>query len=264
MKVRDSSVAGSFYPGKKEELSKQLIEFFESLESENKSRCIVSPHAGYKYSGKIAALAFNSLEQSKTVVVLSPNHTGLGEEISVSDADYWETPLGRVEVDTKLRENLLEILGIAADDLAHIGEHSIEVQVPFIQFLFPKAKILPITLMGHKLENLVALGEAIFNASKGKVSVVASSDFSHFIPEQEAKERDLEAIGLIERMDAEGFHSLVLEKKLSICGFAPIVVAIVFAKKLGMKNGKLLEYDSSASATRDKENVVGYAAIKFE
>ncbi len=265
MKVREAAVAGSFYPRDEAQLLKQLKSFFKGIGSEEKGECVVAPHAGYIYSGKVAAFSFNALAKADSFVVLSPNHTGLGEAISISDADFWETPLGKTAVDVKLREGVLKNLGIDADDVAHIQEHSIEVQLPFIQFLFPMAKILPVTLMTHELNELEKLGNVLYEACKGKsVGVIASSDFSHFIPEQDARERDTEAIKLIEKIDFGGFHSIVLERNLSICGFAPIVTAMVFCKKMGLKRGKLLRYDTSASTTRDRENVVGYAAIKFE
>jgi AmmeMemoRadiSam system protein B len=262
---RQAEVAGTFYPKNKKQLEDQLKKLFEKVPESKKSQCIVAPHAGYTYSGKTAAVSFNAVEKAETFVILGTGHTGLGSKISVSTADSWETPLGEAKIDSKLRKSLLETLGIQGDTVAHIGEHSCEVQIPFIQFLFPKAKILPIVVGTPDLGKLEALGNALFKAQKGKsVSVVASGDFSHFIPKEEAKKIDLEAIALIEKMDIPGFYSLVTRKRLSICGLSPITAAMFFAKKLGLKKGKLLKYDSSATATGDIGRVVGYAAIEFE
>ena len=264
MSIREAAVAGSFYPGEREKLLAQLRGFFKGLAKDAGSSCVVAPHAGYIYSGKTAAYSFNAWGTADTFVILSPNHTGLGEIISVSDADCWETPLGKIAVDASLRETLLKKLGISADDLAHIQEHSIEVQLPFIQFLFPDAKILPITLMCHDLPTLEKLGNALYEICRGKsIGIIASSDFSHFIPEKSAKEIDARAIKLIEKLDLGGFHSLVTGRGLSICGFAAIIAAMAFCRKAGIKQGKLLKYDTSATATGDRGNVVGYAAIKF-
>jgi len=263
METREAAVAGSFYPRDKKQLEKMLCGFFKGLREEKKSGCIVSPHAGYVYSGGIAALAFNSLQETDCFVVLGPNHTGLGEPISVSDAGEWETPLGRVPVAGAEREKLLGALGIEADGLAHIQEHSIEVQLPFLQHCFRGFKILPITIGTQRLQDLLELGNALAEL-KGKVSVIASSDFSHFVPLETAKKNDLMAIKKITALDVEGFHGMVMRERMSICGSAPIAGAMQYCRKAGYKSGRLLGYGTSASATGDSESVVGYAAIKFE
>lgn len=262
MATRQASVAGAFYPGQKEALCKQIEGFFAGLSKEEKSNCVVAPHAGYVYSGKTAAYSFNALQESKTFVILSPNHRGLGPAISVSDADAWQTPLGNVPVDTNLREKLIEKLGIETDDLAHVQEHSIEVQLPFLLFLFKRFSILPITLMEHRLPELAKLAKGLAEL-KGNFSLIASSDFSHFVQLQTAKEKDIAAIEKINKLDVEGFHKMVLEQRLSICGFAAIVAAMQYCKILGFKKGKLLHYNTSATASGDEASVVGYAAIGF-
>ena len=263
LSIRTESVAGAFYPGNKSVLLKQLQGLFKSLPKESKSNCVIAPHAGYIYSGKTAAYSFNALKESKCFVILSPNHSGLGSAISASDADEWQTPLGKIEVDSSLRKKLLSGLGIEADDLAHIQEHSIEVQLPFLQFLFKRFKILPITIMSQDLNELTQIGNALAEL-KEDFSIIASSDFSHFIPAETAKQRDMQAIEKIKQLDVEGFHKMVVQRNLSICGHAPITALMQHCRQKGFKQGKLLKYDSSASTTGDETNVVGYAAIKFE
>ncbi len=262
MATRQASVAGTFYPRQREKLLQQIEGLFKGLVKEEKSRCVVAPHAGYVYSGQTAAYTFNALQKSDCFVILSPNHSGLGEPISVSDADSWETPLGSLPIDKALRSKLLKKLGLQADDLAHIQEHSIEVQLPFLQFLFKKASILPITLMQHNLPKLLQLGKALASL-KGSFSVIASSDFTHFEPLQTAKEKDTAAIEKILALDAQKFHEIVQQQRMSICGFAAITAAISYCKSTGLKKGKLLHYDTSATASGDNSNVVGYAAIGF-
>lgn len=262
MEPREPVVAGAFYPKEKEKLWQQLQQFFKGLPAQKKTNCIIAPHAGYVYSGKTAAFAFNALQENRCFAILSPNHTGFGPAISISDAEEWETPLGRMQVDSKLREKLLAKLGIESDDSAHVQEHSIEVQLPFLQFLFKESKILPITLMEHRLPELLKLAKAI--ASLGEnVSVIASSDFTHFEQKAFAKKKDLSAIKRIEALDVKGFHEMVLTQNLSICGFAPITAAMQYGIEKDRKKGKLLHYDTSATASGDETAVVGYAAIGF-
>ena len=263
MSVREPSSAGSFYPAQKEQLEKQLKSLFEDVPKQEKTKCVIAPHAGYGYSGKTAAYSFKALQESKTFVILSPSHTGLGPEVSVSEASEWKTPIGKVPIDTVLREKLLAKLGIEADNLAHIGEHSIEVQLPFLQQMFQNFTILPITIMEQRFEELEKLGNTLAELGE-EFSMIISSDFTHQEPLETAKKKDMEAIKLIEKLDGKGFHKIVLEKRLSICGFAPITVGISYCKKKGMSKGTLLKYNTSATASGDKENVVGYAAIKFE
>lgn len=266
MHIRESAVKGIFYPGQKSALEKQLALFFKGIKTgQKKTNAIIAPHAGYNYSGKTAAIAFSGLRKTKTIVILGPNHTGLGKQMSISDADYWETPLGKITVDSQLRKKLLAGLGTEADDLAHLQEHSIEVQVPFIQFLFPEAKILPICLMENNFRQLEELGNLLAEkTNENETAIVASSDFSHFIPLENARQKDLRAISFIEKLDVEGFFREVGEKQLSICGSGPITAAMQCCKKQGYKKASLLKYDSSATKTHDEMNVVGYAAIKFE
>jgi len=262
MKTRHAAVAGAFYPGGKEELEGQLRELFEGIPKQEKTSCVVAPHAGYTYSGKTAAYSFKALKESKTFVLVGPSHTGLGDAISVSDADQWETPLGKVAVDTNFRTLLLEKLGIEKDDLAHIQEHSLEAQIPFLQHRFKGFKIVPITVMEHRFEELERIGTALAEI-KGDFSAIASGDFTHHEPLEKAREKDLKAVKKIEAMDAKGFYDEVVSKRLSICGLVPITALMHYAKKKGLAKGRLLHYDTSATASGDETSVVGYASIGF-
>ena len=195
-------------------------------------------------------------------MILSPSHTGLGSEVSVSDATEWKTPLGNVPVDTILREKLLAKLGIEADDLAHVGEHSIELQIPFLQKMFKGFKILPITIVEQRFEELEKVGNALAEL-EGGFSIIVSGDFTHHETLETATKKDHEAIKKIEELDAKGFHQKVVSERLSICGLSPITVLIQYCKKAEFEKGKLLHYDTSATETGDKESVVGYASIGF-
>jgi len=258
---REAIAANQFYPGDKTDLENSLNKLFNEQKIEPRSIAVVSPHAGYTYSGRLAAKSISKLKEAKTFVILGPNHTGLGAPISISPHSVWETPLGEVAVDLDKAEGIAKEIG-ELDELAHIEEHSIEVILPFLQHRFKEFKILPITLASDNLEELLNLGKVLSKLED--VSLVASGDFSHFIPESAAKEKDSEAIELIERLKAEEFFNLVKSQSLSICGVASITAAIEFARNKGLSRAVTLEYGSSADVTNDKSNVVGYASMEFE
>jgi len=262
MATREAIAAGSFYPAKAEEIKKQIAGFLAKAGKQEKAECVIAPHAGYIYSGQTAAYSFKALKESKCFVILGPNHTGLGSPISVSDADFWQTPLGKVPVNKGLRKKLLKKLGIQADGLAHLQEHSIEVLLPFLQHQYKDFAILPVSVGEHRISGLERLGKALEELGQG-FSLVVSSDFTHNQPLEMAKEKDMKAISLIEKMDAKAFQEMVLRQRLTICGFAPITAAMFYCKKKGLKKGKLLSYDTSATALGDKASVVGYASIAF-
>ena len=258
--TREPSAAGTFYPSQKERLQEILESLFNKVPEQEKTSCVIAPHAGYNYSGKTAAYSYNALKESNTFVLLSPSHTGLGPNTSLSDASQWQTPLGKIPVNIALIEQLAKKLSLQPDDLAHIQEHSIEVQLPFLQFKFKKFSILPITIMEHSLPELKKLGNALAELNTD-FSVIASGDFTHFEPLETAKQKDQAAIKKIEALDLEGFYSEVTAKNLSICGLSPITALLQYCKQKKFKKAKLLHYDTSASFQGDKASVVGYAAI---
>jgi len=263
--IREPAVAGQFYPLATSELKATLEQFFSGLEKESNSSAVIAPHAGYIYSGRIAAKSFAALKKAKTYVIIGPNHTGFGEKISIYPEGKWRTPLGEVEIDNELSSALSESLDVERDESAHISEHSLEVQLPFLQFLYGNSfKIVPVCVAEHSYSALVKLGKKLAGVSKGMdIAVIASSDFSHFLPEAAARERDLGAIEMIKNMDMEGFYNKVQEGDLSICGFAPIIATMAFCLEYGLKKAQILEYGSSADTMGDKSSVVGYSALKF-
>ena len=260
---REPAVEGMFYPGSRRELKETLDSFFARLKPERDSDIIIAPHAGYIYSGKTAAKAFVRLKEHKTFVILAPNHSGHGPEISVYPEGHWKNSLGGVEVDGGLGKALAKEMEEAEfDELAHLQEHSAEVMLPFLQHQFKGFKILPIVVSFHDLKLAEKLAQALFElGEKHDFGVIASSDFTHFQPLSSAKEKDEKAIKLVEKLDVEGFHQMVTEKRMSICGFVPIEIALFLARLKGLKGAELLEYKSSAEVSGDESNVVGYAAL---
>lgn len=264
--LREAAFAGQFYPGTREKLEKNLSELSEQAgKGEHNCSVVVAPHAGYIYSGKTAAFAYAALKNAKTYFIISPNHTGLGDEISIYPTGTWETPLGKIEINGELSRCFAEKLEIEFDDVAHAGEHSLEVQLPFLQHNFSGFKIVAITLATDDLGKLKKIAKAIYDCSKWEdVAVIASSDFTHFEPEEAAREKDLSAVKLVEGIEVENFHKLVLSNKMSICGFSAIVVAMEFCRLSGIEKGRLLKYATSADCSGDCSSVVGYAAISFK
>jgi len=275
--IRHAYAAGTFYPSNDKEL-KNLIEHcfthekfgcgFPRAEERKKTIGIVAPHAGYVYSGYVAAHAYKELAESgkpETIIILGPNHTGYGSGVALMNEGIWETPLGGIEIDNELANKILKSAEIIdVDEMAHTYEHSIEVQLPFLQYIFDNFKIVPICMMLQDIETSREVGKAIAKACKDKdVRIVASSDFTHYEPHESAEEKDSLAIERIKKIDAEGFYKVINERSISICGPGPIMSLIFAARELDVKNAKLLKYMTSGDVTGDKRAVVGYAAIAF-
>jgi len=281
MPVREPAVQGLFYPNSKALLEKQFQKILPNLQHEGKANAAISAHAGLIYSGVTAGKSINELAAKKNYIILCPNHTGMGEALSVFPEGKWKTVLGETEINKELSEKICEKIPEASlDETAHTQEHSAEMQLLLLQKKFSNQrfenfqtqslkkfsnfKIAVICIAEQNLEVLKKLGKCLAELSQEfEFCLIASSDFTHFEPEESAKEKDLKAIEKILANDAEGFYKIVEEKNLSICGFAGITALLEFAKIKGLQ-GKLLEYASSAKTTHDSSNVVGYASIIFD
>jgi AmmeMemoRadiSam system protein B len=220
---------------------------------------IVSPHAGYIYSGQVAAHAFGSIEPdfSGTFVVIGPSHRGY---ISCVSAVPWETPLGVIDTDCEF----VESLDMGTDELSHKDEHSLEVQMPLIKYRFPRARIAPIMMGQQDYASAIRLAEKIGAAvkrTKRNIRIVASSDFSHYVPETKAKSDDLYAIEPLTTLDTVEFYRRIEERRVTACGYGPITAMVTACSRLGAKAAKLIRYATSGDVTGDTREVVGYAAI---
>lgn len=265
--MRQPAVAGQFYPLRPEYLEKELKRCFEGLEIRERNVLgAVCPHAGYVYSGRVAAHAYAVLPKADTYVLFGPNHTGYGTPVSVS-TDTWKTPLGNLEVDTDLANGFLGSI-IDADELGHKYEHSIEVQLPFLQYRFERDfKILPICMGMQDEETAVEVGELVANLvseSGKKVVFIASSDFTHYQPAEIARKIDNEVIDAILNMDISAMYGRLYQRNASVCGYGPIAAMLAACKKLGGKKATLLNYSNSGEVSGDTGAVVGYAAITLE
>lgn len=262
--VRQSAVAGSFYPGSKAALKKELMQLIPSSKGKKKVNGLISPHAGYVYSGQCAGKGFGFVEIPGTVIILGVNHRSAGHAFAVDGNEYWNTPLGDIPVDVELANALVggsELFEI--DSAAGAMEHSLEVQVPFIQYLNPGAKILPVTISSWDLGKLVKAGKEIARLVRGRedVLIVASTDMSHYIDAESARERDWKAIDSVLAMDPGRLFHTVVEENISMCGMAPTVMMLTAALELGAKTAEVIEYTNSGEVSGDYHQVVGYVSI---
>ena len=264
--MRRPAVAGSFYPRQPEDLKEELEAAFSGASGSEPLpiRGAVVPHAGYVYSGAVAAEVYSRLPRRETFVLIGPNHHGLGLPVALS-RDSWMTPLGVVECDVEMADALAGSI-IEVDESAHLYEHSLEVQIPFLQSRFESFRILPICMGLQDEETAVEVGEAVGEAAKSldrDCTVIASSDFTHYEPQEEARRKDARAIEAILRMDIPSIYKTVYGLNLTACGYGPISATITASKSLGAETGKLLRYSTSGDVIGDFSQVVGYGAIAF-
>jgi len=234
---------------------------------------IVAPHAGLVYSGSVAGAVYSRIELPGTFVLIGPNHTGLGAPVSLMANGSWQTPLGTVRINEDLAAAVLsKSRRIHDDTMAHLQEHSLEVQLPFIQYLKKEFTIVPIQMMDTRLETCVELGNAIAQAiaecevrsaeyKAGGTLIVASSDMSHYVSAETAKKKDHAAIKRILELDAPGLYNTVRDENISMCGYGPAVAMITACKILGATKAELVKYTNSGDVSGDYDQVVGYAGI---
>jgi len=280
VKVRHPCQAGAFYAGTAESLKRQIENCFLHELGPGKIPEVVKtgpgqviglvcPHAGYMFSGPVAAHAYYRLAldgKPDVVVLFGPNHTGYGSALAVMNEGFWRTPLGDVEVDGESATRIAhESRIVDVDDSAHRLEHSIEVQLPFLQYLYGSDfKIVPICFLMQDLSSAREVGQAVAKVLAGKNAVIiASSDMTHYEPQESAKKKDEKALETVEAMDEAKFYSVIEAHRISACGYGPIAALISASKILGAKEAKLLCYKTSGDVIGDYSSVVGYAAVCF-
>jgi AmmeMemoRadiSam system protein B len=265
MPIREAAVAGQFYSNDPNRLRKTIESYACKKEIPIEAKGIVVPHAGYIYSGPIASEVFSSIQLPRRILILGPNHTGSGAALALAPAGSWKMPLGDVSIDEEMNELLLrEFSALEEDSAAHRREHSIEVQIPFIQMLQPDFHFSAICVRTIDYSILEDLGHAIartIHALKEPVLLVASSDMTHYETADEASKQDRFAINRILAVDPVGLHQIVLEKRISMCGFAPTVAVLIACKDMGAVSGRLIRYTNSGEASGDDSRVVAYAGI---
>lgn len=265
---RRAFVAGQFYPGGREELREMIARLAGPPAARKKAIAVVSPHAGYVYSGEVAAAVYASTIMPGTFIVLGPGHRPIGSLFAVQGRGSWQTPLGESPIDSDLASRIRERCALVAeDDQAHLGEHSLEVQLPFIQYFREDAAIVPICVSHEagydQLEQLGrALAEAVHDAGR-ETLIVASTDMSHYVSQKTAERKDGLAIQRILDLDPAGLYETVTRERISMCGFQPTTAALVAARGLGAVEAELVRYRTSGDASGDYAQVVGYAGIRI-
>ena len=285
--IRAPAVAGRFYPGRADELLREILEYTSAGKTPVEAGRIaaigcVAPHAGYIYSGGVAGAVYARLEIPKRCVILCPNHTGKGRPLSIMANTTWQTPLGEVAADAEMGARLLRRFpALEENSAAHRAEHAIEVQLPFLQARQPELNIVPIAIGTSDFDVLHGLGEALADViagrqeddpekdgqeedRAGKVLIVASSDMNHYESDAVTRVKDHKAIERVLAMDARGLWEVVMNEDISMCGFGPTIVMLTAAKLLGATAATLVKYATSGEVSGDYESVVGYAGIIVE
>ncbi|MCX6120339.1 MAG: AmmeMemoRadiSam system protein B [Ignavibacteriales bacterium] len=268
--VRPPSVAGLFYEGSPDVLRKDIDEYLKLArvpKLKGTVRGLVSPHAGYVYSGFTAAHAYKMIAEIKydCVIVVGPSHREYFNGISIYPGDAYETPLGIIPVNKEIREELLEEKnGIVASDAGHRSEHSIEVQLPFLQSVLGDFSFVPVIMGDQRRELCNGLAEAIVRIAKNRnILLVASSDLSHYHPYDEAVMLDNGVISEVEKFNSETFINKMESHSFEACGGGPIAAVMNAAQQLGASKAEVLYYCNSGDVTGEKDGVVGYLAAAF-
>lgn len=276
--IRRPAFAGSFYPAKRAELLGTINKFLDAVKPESKKRvyCLIAPHAGYVYSGEIAAWAFKRVADEKydSIVIIGLSHRAHIPGPSIYPEGQWETPLGRVNIDKKLAAEIMKNWDkIQYYPEGHTAEHSIEVIIPFIQVLFENVPVVPITVRNFDLKICETLAEAIYKAIKDKnVLVVASSDMCHYPAYSHAVEVDKKTLSLIKKFDTEAlwrqelkvYESRIPDLHCYLCNVSGVITVMNIAKKFEATKVEIIKYQNSGDVPfGNKSSVVGYCAVAF-
>jgi MEMO1 family protein len=266
--IRKPAVAGYFYPNSADELEALVRGMVDPEARKVKALAVVSPHAGFVYSGRVAGAVFSSVKIPDRIIILGPSHQGIRNVFSIMSEGTWRTPLGEVPLDAELAGAIRERSPLVREDAGgHAAEHSLEVQLPFLQCLKKGFSIVPVCVSPAAdygdLESLAAaLADAIGQSGK-EALLVSSTDMSHYVSQETARTLDQLAIDRMLALDARGLFDVVQDKNISMCGFQPTTAALLAAKKLGARKAELVLYETSGDASGDYDRVVGYAGLRI-
>lgn len=265
--LRSAVVAGQFYPGHKESLLQTVDALITSTVTEQPAIGLMSPHAGYVYSGGVAGRTFSAVKIPDEIIILGPNHHGRGHVAAVYASGEWETPLGQTKISAELAQRVIAECPMTAEDsVAHYSEHSLEVQLPFLQFRAPHASIVPVCISHMPLAVLLQFGDGLARAILSRSSkplIVASTDMTHYESGEVARKKDFLALERVLALDPAGLYEVVQQQRISMCGVLPTVVMLQAAIALGAQNAELIAYSNSGDVTGDQSEVVGYAGVRI-
>ncbi len=263
--VRNPAVAGQFYPDSPSLLEMQIKGFIDEKVVKEDVIGLLSPHAGYIYSGAVAGAVISRVKFKDTFIIMGPNHTGRGKPFSIMTEGRWKTPMGEVEIDSELGKLILSKSSyLEEDEAAHLFEHSIEVQIPFLQYFKRDIKIVPIVLSPATGTIYKEIGEKIADSVKelGKeVIILASSDMTHYESQESARKKDFKAIEAMLELNEDELLKRIENFRISMCGYGPATSLISASKKLGATKAELIRYQTSGDVSGDYDHVVGYAGL---
>ena len=263
--LRQPAVAGRFYPQDPERLREDVESYLGSTAEAAPAIACIVPHAGYMYSGHVAGAVFSRIAVPRRIILMCPNHTGMGHPLSIMSEGAWQTPLGPAPIDSELAETLKQSLPLLIEDAAaHRAEHAAEVELPFLEVRHPGFSFVPIALGTANFEPLAALGEAIAEVVRAQdepVLIIASSDMNHYEDDAVTRIKDQKAIEPILRLDPRGLYDTVRNEDISMCGYGPAVAMITAARLIGANHAELIRYATSGDISGDRETVVGYAGV---
>jgi AmmeMemoRadiSam system protein B/AmmeMemoRadiSam system protein A len=265
---RNPYVAGYFYPASASDIRAMMARFVDKNAPKEEAVGLLVPHAGYQYSGAVTGATVSRIEFKDTFIIMGPTHSGLGKPFSVWTEGTWKTPLGEVEVDAALAKQMVAISRyLEADHRGHEEEHAVEVQLPFLQYIKPDVKIVPVILAGAPAATYKEIGRDIARAVKElkkEVVIMASGDMTHYEPHDVAKEKDMQAVEAMLSLDEDELTRRYRRLNISMCAYGPVVCLIAAVKELGANGAELVKYQTSGDTTGDKSAVVGYAGVIFK
>ncbi|MBI4682880.1 MAG: AmmeMemoRadiSam system protein B [Nitrospirae bacterium] len=263
--IRQPAVAGQFYEASPLRLTRQVDNYIEADIEKEHAIGLVSPHAGLMYSGRVAGSVYSRIKVPRTFILIGPNHTGFGSPVSIMSSGIWQMPTGKLKINEDIAGKLMNYSAEITDDiLAHQMEHSLEVQLPFILHLSSDVTIVPITMMPVSLDICRVVGEALASVvkdSEDTVTIIASSDMSHYVSDSAARKKDKRAIDRVIALDPEGLYKTVRDQDISMCGVIPVTAMLFAANKLGASEAVLVKYMTSGEVSGDYDYVVGYAGV---
>jgi MEMO1 family protein len=264
--IRPPAVAGRFYPSDPRKLARQVDDFIGGAAAIGRARGCVVPHAGYMYSGHVAGAVYAALEIPARSILLGPRHYPQGRPLAILTAGSFSTPLGDAQIDAPLAVELARACPLLREDaVAHAREHSLEVQLPFLQRIVgDRFRFVPVALATDRYGVMQDLGQAVAEVVRSEsepVLVIASSDMNHYESDEITRVKDERAIARVLALDPRGLYDTVRKEGITMCGYAATVALLVAMRELGAEDAKLIRYATSGDVSGDRDQVVGYAGI---